>query len=192
MNTLLQPKRILALGAVVAFALAMKLKLWGMVLVSTFYYNGLHLNIYATKVTGNLSELNILNHYIGMMNIDNSLPEFHWIPWVFAAVVLLSVIMAIIPKQGILIAGTALNLIGLGTMGIDFYHRLYQYGHNFAPDAAIKVAGFTPKIIGHYMLANFEVTTNFGLGGLMAFIGVLLLLAAIFYHKAKPEIEKIG
>lgn len=182
MDMRLLPKRALTLGAAVAFALAMVSKLWGMVLVSTFYYDGLKLNIYATKATGDLSELNILNHYIGMMNIDNTLTEFRWIPWVFGLIVLLSLVMTIWPKRQVLISGTVLTLVGLGAMGGDFYYRLYQYGHDFVPDAAIKVPGFTPKIMGHYMLANFDVTTNFGWGGLFAFIGVIFLLIAVFYQ----------
>ena len=47
----LLPERALTLGAALAFAVAMVTKLWGMVLVSTFYYDGLKLNIYATKAT---------------------------------------------------------------------------------------------------------------------------------------------
>ncbi|MDQ7097054.1 hypothetical protein REC12_26005 [Desulfosporosinus sp. PR] len=189
MDKRLLPKRALTLGAAVAFALAMVNKLWGMVLVSTFYYNGLKLNIYATKATGDLSELNILNHYIGMMNIDNSLPEFRWIPWVFGLIVLLSLAMAIWPKRQVLIGGTVLTLVGLGAMGGDFYYRLYEYGHDFVADAPIQVAGFTPKIMGHYMLANFDVTTGFGWGGLFALLGVVLLLLAVFQQ---PEREAEG
>ncbi|CAA7600063.1 Hypothetical protein DEACI_0712 [Acididesulfobacillus acetoxydans] len=192
MNTFWQPKRLLALGAALAFALSMTLKLWGMTLTSTFYYNGLHLNIFATKVTGDLHELNILNHYIGMMNIDNSLPEFHWIPIVFAAVIMISLIPAIWPKRGILIGATILNLLGLGIMGGDFYYRLYEYGHDFAPDAAIQVPGFTPKIMGNYMLANFHVQTGFGFGGLTIVIGVVLLCAAIFSKDGNPVKKDSG
>ncbi|MGC7870899.1 hypothetical protein ACPUYX_05125 [Desulfosporosinus sp. SYSU MS00001] len=178
-------KRLLSLAAAVSFALAMVWKLWGMTLVSTFYYNGLRLNIYATKVTGDLSELNILNHYIGMMNIDNSLPEFRWIPWVMALLIALCIGMAIRPTQKVLMTGTILVLIGLGIMGGDFYYRLYQYGHIFTPDAAIKVPGFTPKIMGQYTLANFKVTTGFGFGGLMAMLGVILLLYSVFYRSER-------
>jgi hypothetical protein len=36
------------------------------------------------------------------------------------------------------------------------------------------------------MLANFDVTTKFGLGGLFAFLGVILLLIAVFY---RPDLE---
>ncbi|MDP4127785.1 MAG: hypothetical protein Q8912_12695 [Bacillota bacterium] len=173
-------KRILPLAAGISFALAMTLKLWGMILVSNFYYQGLHLDIYASKVTGDLDELNILNHYIGMMNINSSLPEFKWIPYVFGIILVLCLMMAILPSIKVLISGTLLVLIGLGIMGGDFYYRLYQYGHNFDPTAAIKVPGFTPKIIGHYQLANFDVTTNLGLGGYMIILGVILLFAAIY------------
>lgn len=191
MNTRLLPTRALTLGAAVAFALAMVNKLWGMVLVSTFYYDGLKLNIYATKVTGDLSELNILNHYIGMMNIDNSLTEFRWIPWVFGLIVLMSLVMTIWPNRKVLISGTVLTLVGLGAMGGDFYYRLYQYGHDFLPDAAIEIPGFTPKIMGHYMLANFDVTTKFGWGGLFAFLGVILLLMAVFYRPDREAEAKL-
>ena len=180
--------RLLALGASVAFGLAMFLKLWVMTLISTFYYDGLHLNVYASKVTGDLSELNILNHYIGMMNIDNSLPELQWIPWVFRIIVLLCLIIAIWPSRLIVTGGIILIFVGLVITAGDFYYRLYEYGHNFDPSAAIKVPVFTPKIIGDYTLANFSVTTGFGVGGYLTILGAILLIAAFVYNLKSQKV----
>jgi copper chaperone NosL len=185
MKALSQPKRICPkrscfLASAAAFILALFLKLWGMTLVSTFYYNGLKLNIYATKLTGDLSELNILNHYIGMMTINSSLPEFRWIPVGFGLIALLCLAMFFWPEQKFIVGGTIVSLLGLGAMGVDFYFRLYQAGHQLNSDAPIKVGVFTPKIMGQSQLANFHVTTGFGLGGLIAVLGAILLVAAIF------------
>ena len=61
----------LLLAAAVLLAAASLLPLWGMVLVSTQYPDGLRMVVYPTRIVGDLAEINALNHYIGMTPITD-------------------------------------------------------------------------------------------------------------------------
>ena len=56
-----------------------------------------------------------------------------------------------------------------------FYNRLYQYGHNLQPDAAIKVEPFTPPFFGRVRIANFWIESFPG-GGSYAMAAARALL----------------
>ncbi|MCL6517038.1 hypothetical protein [Alicyclobacillus sp.] len=174
--------RSLALLATICYLGAAFTKLWGMVLTSTFYYQGLHLNVFANEVTGDLHELNILNHYIGMLTIGDNMPEFHYIRWVLILLALTSIAVALWPRRRVAGLLTGLEAAVLVLLGADFYWRLYEYGHVFDLSAPMKVQPFTPQIWGNYQLANFHVVTAPGLGSfllVMAFFLMLLVLVSL-------------
>jgi hypothetical protein len=56
---------------------------------------------------------------------------------------------------------------------------MYSYGHQLSPDAPIKVPPFTPPVLGHQHIANFDVYSTPGVGTvlLVAFaLGLVTLL----------------
>ncbi len=181
--------RWVALVSAVCFLIAAFSKLWGMVLTSIFYYQGLHLNVYANRVSGDLHELNILNHYIGMLTIGNGMPEFHYIIWVIFVLALGSLVVAALPSKRNSIVVFVVQLVLLIVLASDFIYRLYQYGHDFAPDAAIKVSPFTPEVWGNYQLANFHVVTSPGIGAFILIIGFLLMFAIVWMYPQRASLK---
>jgi copper chaperone NosL len=172
--------RLTAVIAAACFVAGAFLNLWSMVLSSTFYYQGLHLNVFSNRVTGDLHELNILNHYIGMQTIGSNMPEFHYIIWVLLILALCSLLVAIFPIKRVAVGLFTLQTALIVCLGADFLSRLYQYGHNFDPNASIKVAPFMPQIWGNYQLANFHVVTAPGMGSFLLIIGFLLMIAIVW------------
>ena len=61
----------------------------------------------------------------------------------------------------------------------SFYHRLYMYGHNLDPTAAIKVQPFTPPFFGTKQIANFTVNSFPDIGSFAMFAFPILLILAI-------------
>jgi copper chaperone NosL len=182
--------RVTALVAAVCFVAAAFLNLWSMVLSSTFYYQGLHLNVYSNRVIGDLHELNILNHYIGMQTIGSNMPEFHYIIWVLLIMALCCLAVAIFPFKRVAVYMFSLQTLLIVCLGADFLYRLYQYGHNFDPSASIKVAPFMPQIWGNYQLANFHVVTAPGMGSFLLIIGFLLMIAIVWMFPQTAAIRK--
>ncbi len=167
------------------------LPLWNMTLYSNQFPDGLILRIYSSKLEGgkthdrdDLKEINSLNHYIGMRALqEEDFTEFKWIPFVVGGVMLLSLRVVVLGKMSklvdVVVLFTYFGLFSLWT----FYHKLYLYGHELDPTAAIKVPPFTPPLFGHKTMANFEVYNYPGYGSFFMGAFVLMLLAAIWLSK---------
>ncbi len=56
---------------------------------------------------------------------------------------------------------------------------MYRYGHDLAPDAAVKVDPFTPPMFGYQKIANFEVYSYPQAGTYVLAMVVVLLGAAV-------------
>jgi hypothetical protein len=62
----------------------------------------------------------------------------------------------------------------------SFGYKLYHYGHDLAPTAAVKVDPFMPPLFGHKKLANFDVY-SYPAGASYALLAVGLALAGALY-----------
>src|SRR5215471_291163 len=136
--------------------------LWKMTMFAPQYPDGLRLSIYSYKLEGgnngqDVKEINVLNHYIGMKDLSAAdFTEFHWIPFVVGALALLILRSAALGTMTSLVDIVVLYAyFGLFSLW-SFAHKLYVYGHNLAPTAAVKVPPFTPPLVGSKQLANFE------------------------------------
>lgn len=187
--------RGLLLLSLASLVLVVEFPLWTMAFQSNQYPDPLRLSIYIDHLEGqktasrdDLREINSLNHYIGMRPLlESEFSEFLWLPFLigfFALIVLRAVVL-----------GNIRNLIDINILYLyfglfsawNFYNRLYQYGHNLDPEAAIKVTPFTPPFFGRVQIANFSVESYPGPGsyGLLIF-GVLLLAALAISFRERP------
>lgn len=186
--------RIVIVLAVIAVLPAYFFPLWTMTFYSNQYTDGLSLQIYAYQLEGgktqnrdDLREINSLNHYIGMRPLlESDFSEFVWIPFVVGALMLLALRALVMGKMAKLVdVFVIFSYFGLFSLW-SFYHRLYSYGHNLDPLAAIKVKPFTPPFFGTEQIANFTVQSYPGTGSYALFLFALLLLVAIVLSR-KPE-----
>jgi hypothetical protein len=168
---------------------------------SNQYPDPLRLSIYVDHLEGqktarrdDLREINALNHYIGMRPLmESDFSEFLWLPFVMGFFALISLRAVVF--------GTLRDLVDIFVLfayfglfaGWTFYRRLYEYGHNLNPEAAIKVEPFTPPFFGRVQIANFWVESYPGGGSLfMALFGLLLVAALVagYRHVRKLRREK--
>jgi hypothetical protein len=163
--------RLALLALLVPLALSLTQPLWSIRMVAPQYPNGLELDIYAHTVTGDIREINTLNHYIGMEAIDRTqLSDLDWIPFGIGVLALLTLRVAVIGTVRILIDLAVINLyFGAFSLG-RFVYKLYSYGHNLDPKAPFDVEPFTPAIIGTKQIANFTTTAMPGVATIL--IGV--------------------
>ena len=183
---------------IIAVAAAMLLPtfwfpLWNMTLYSNQFPDGLVLNIYSSKLEGgktanrdDLKEINALYHYIGMRALkEDDFTEFKWIPFVIGGVMLLALRVVVLGRMTKLVDLFVLfTYFGLFSLW-SFYHKLYLYGHDLDPTAAVKVPPFTPPIFGHVTMANFEVYSFPDVGSyFMAVVSLFLLVAMWLSRKA--------
>ncbi len=165
--------------------------LWNMTLYSNQFPEGLVLKIYSHKLEGgrtqyrdDLKEINALNHYIGMRELkEDDFTEFKWIPFVIGGVMLLALRVVVLGKMSKLVDLLVLfSYFGAFSLW-SFYHKLYLYGHELEPTAAVKVAPFSPPMIGHNTLANFEVYSFPSIASYCMAVMPLFLFAAMWLSR---------
>ena len=140
--------------------------IWSITMKAPQYPDGLGMYIWVDDITGHsrhdLQNINILNHYIGMQEIHpEEVPELRIIPWVFAGLIALAVVVALTGKLWLAWVWLILFILaGIGGM-VDFYLWGYDYGHNLNPKAAIKVPGMTyqPPLLGSKTLLNITASS---------------------------------
>jgi copper chaperone NosL len=184
--------RILMLLAAFLLIFLFFFPIWKITLVAPQYPGGISMYIWINKITGDtpgtLQNINILNHYVGMQNIEpDSIPELKFFQYIIAAMGFIALILAYINKKYLFLAWAVLFVL-LGIAGIyDFYLWEYDYGHNLSPTAPIKVPGmaYQPPLFGKKMLLNFEASSYPNWGSLFFGLSVLSGFAAFYFSKRR-------
>ena len=177
--------RLLLLAAAGAIIAAIFFPLWKMHLVAPQYSDGLDLYIYSFKIQGggfngqHLAEINNLNHYIGMRPIQQAdFTEMQLMPFVFGVIILLILRSIVFGEMANAVDLFALySYFGIFSIGA-FWYRLYTYGHDLDPHAAVHIQPFTPMLIGAKQIANFRETSYPQLGAYLLCLSVLLIVLA--------------
>jgi copper chaperone NosL len=173
--------RITVAGAALLLGLVFAFPLGRIALKAPQYPEGLGLLISVNRITGaspnDINSINNLNHYIGMKKIQpDDIPELRYMPWLVVGLMVAGLAVAAAGRRGLLAAWVALFTIGALAGLADFYKWGYDYGHNLASDAIIKVPGMTyqPPVIGTKQLLNFSATSWPAIGGWAAILSLAL------------------
>jgi copper chaperone NosL len=161
------------LAAATMLLIAARLPIWRAEFSAPQYPHGLGIAAYGNKVTGDLGEINELSHYIGMPAFDFvGMPEMRLWPLVILAG-LAAAVLAVVTRRRWLrrLSCAGLWLIPVAAL-VDVQFRLWQTGHNLDPTSPIRVAPFTPRVLGSTTLMNFTLWAYPGLAL------VLIVLAA--------------
>lgn len=167
--------------------------IWRITLEAPQYPDGVTLYIWVNKISGDtpgtLQNINILNHYIGMKYIEpESIPELKYFPMVVIGMSLLGILAGFLNNEKLWISWVVLLII-LGALGIyDFYLWEYDYGHNLADDAPIKIPGmaYQPPLFGSKMLLNFNAISYPHTGSIFIALPMILgVIASYFKRKGK-------
>ena len=164
--------------------------IWQITLEAPQYPDGVTMYIWINKISGDtpgtLQNINILNHYVGMKMIEpESIPELKFFPIVIIAMSAIGVAFAFVNNHKFWLAWL-ITMVVLGALGIyDFYLWEYDYGHNLAPDAPIKIPGmaYQPPLLGSKMLLNFNATSLPYIGSI--FLALSMLLAGVAWWTRK-------
>jgi nitrous oxidase accessory protein len=149
--------------------------LWQMTMRAPQYPKGLRLYAFGTRMQGDLAELNILNHYIGMPAVEAPVLETSLFP--FGIGLLIGLCLA--APGHVWVRRAAVAMAALMPIGIlaDLQWRLYEFGHTLNPTAPIRLKPFTPLVIGQTQMGNF-VSTAMVSWGVACLLGAALLLWA--------------
>jgi len=188
------------IGALMLIAVFYK-PIWNITLEAPQYPIPLGMDIYIDRFEGandefDIKNINLMNHYVGMQYIPESIPEFKSFPYIVGFMIVLGVIIGITGKFKLYLGWFILMSI-LGILGLyDFYLWEYDYGHNLDPQAIMQFKnpdgspmGFQPPLWGSKLILNFTAhsyprAAAFYLGGGMG-LTFLAFIVGFFENKKK-------
>ena len=182
---------IIAIGSL-AMCIMFFVPAWSIYLIAPQYPEGLSMQIWLYKITGQVEIINGLNHYIGMKHIKEEMfPEFSFLVYILGFFVLFGLAVAVTGNRKLLFSYLILSVAAGISALVDFYMWGYDYGHNLNPDAAIQVQGlsYQPPLIGHKKLLNFDAYSYPDTGGwvIVAVTGLFFIIWFLEWRKHKKQ-----
>lgn len=175
--------RLIVVLATLAILPSIFLPTWTMRMRAPQYPDGLELQIYPTTVEGDLTEVNLLNHYIGMQEIaPDEFPEFRFIPFFILRFFALALLAAMVGRMPIAALGWIDFVVFGAVMMFTFQHWLVRYGNDLDPAAPLNFDPFTPKVLGTTTVGQFEVTSLPASGALLMFVAGLIGPLVVAYE----------
>jgi hypothetical protein len=171
----------LAAASISLFAASFFQTWWRFWLYAPQYPKGLQLTISLTGMGGDVKEVDLLNHYIGMKHLADAAPTERQLAGYGVAAI------AVLTMAALGFAGKKLNkLIAIPAVAfpvvflLDSLYWLYTFGHELDPKAPLRISPFTPQMFGNGQIGQFATFAQPGLGFWMAAFGVVLVLVATF------------
>ena len=172
--------------------------LWNITLEAPQYPIPLGMDIHISKFTDthehDIKNINLMNHYVGMKYIPETIPEFRFFPIVVGILVFLGLLFGIMGNHKLFLFWVVVVAI-LGAIGLyDFYMWEYDYGHNLDPKAIMSfknpdgsVMGFQPPLFGSKDILNFTAHSYPRAGAYFLFTGMILAFLAFIVGKKEAK-----
>jgi hypothetical protein len=169
------------LAAIGAYVASFFQNWWSFTLYAPQYPHGLRLMISLTGMGGDVHEIDMLNHYIGMGHLaDAARHERQLAGWGVGLVALMVLALALLAGRkvgkALVVPGLAFPVVFLG----DAFYWLYTFGHHLDPHAPLHIPPFTPQLFGNGQIGQFMTFAVPGPGFWMAVGGLVFLAVAVF------------
>ena len=183
----------LFIAAAVLLVLSIFFPYWRLTLNAPQYPKGLTVQAYVNRVTGDVREIDGLNHYIGMRPLDEaaSFEKSIAIVGIIGVALLILAAIFIHTRWAALLALPALLLPVIFLADLQFW--LANFGQNLDPTAALSssVDPFVPPVLGEGIIAQFSTWAVPDTGLWMASAASLLIAAGLWAHRNayKPLVD---
>lgn len=158
---------------------------WKITLFAPQYPGGLEASMYVNRLTGDIDEIDGLNHYIGMKPLGE------------AAVLERTLSVFIIIGLALLIVGTifvhspfalflAIPAIIYPVFFLaDLYFWMRNFGTNLDQNAPLKnaVQPFVPPLLGEGKIAQFSTVASWEVGLYMSMAASVLIIIGLYFHR---------
>lgn len=187
------PSLMLGLAALILLV-SMFFPYWKMTLLAPQYPGGLEVEVYVNRLTGDVDEIDGLNHYIGMRPLEEAAQLERSVSVVAISILALLLVAAIFihTKWAALMALPAVLMPYLFLA--DMYFWMRNFGLNLDPRAPLSGAidPFVPPIWGEGVVGQFKTIASFQIGIYMAFLAGFLIIAGLYLHRRayKPLVDE--
>ena len=172
--------------------------LWNITLEAPQYPIPLGMDIYINDFSDanphDIKNINLMNHYVGMKYIPESIPEFKIFPIVIISMVVIGLFIGLKANYKWYL-GWFIFMCLLAAAGMyDFYLWEHDYGHDLDPKAIMKftnpdgsVMGFQPPLFGSKDILNFRAHSYPQLGAYFLAFGMAFSFIAYFLGKKEAK-----
>lgn len=180
--------------AAILLIISVFLPYWEMELHAPQYPKGLHITAYVNRLTGDVFEIDGLNHYIGMRPLDEAAQFEKSISMIGIVSVSLLVLAAILvhTKWVVLLALPAILMPVMFLADLQWWLR--KFGTELDPAAPLSSAiePFVPSVLGRGVIAQFETVATPGIGLYLAILASVLVIMGLYFHRQayKPLVEQ--
>ena len=134
-----------------------------------------------------MSEVDGLNHYIGMMRLEDAAKIERAISRIAIPVIALLAVASFWVQsrwRWLLVAPVIMYPV---VFMVDLFIWLYYAGHSLDPNAALSssIKEFTPRIFGTGVIGQFSTEATFGVGFYLVLLAVVLVIAATYRKRAE-------
>jgi hypothetical protein len=154
---------------------------WNITLHAPQYPKGLNVEVYTHKMSGDVAEVDGLNHYIGMMKLGEAAQLERTIARYAIPAVALVALGAYFVRgrtRWLLVAPAMLYPM---IFIVDLAAWLYYAGHSLDPTAALSssISEFTPQVLGTGIIGQFSTEARFSAGFYVALLAAALVVVAM-------------
>jgi len=167
---------------------------WHMELDAPQYPDGLFLTAYVNHLTGDVKEIDGLNHYIGMRPLEQAAAfERAASVWLIIAMVLLVEGAALVHSRWAVVLALPAILFPAGFL-LDLQFWMSHFGQNLDPGAPLSasIKPFTPTVLGEGGIGQFKTYAELGHGYWLGVASsVLTIIGFVFHRRAyKPLFDR--
>jgi hypothetical protein len=156
---------------------------WSLTLMAPQYPGGLRIAVYVTHLAGDVTEVDNLNHYVGMKKLNQAAQvEKFLAPLAIGAAALLTQTLAFLQWRWAAVLALPTMLFPIIFLG-DMYFWLYRYGHDLDPNAPLRIPPFTPPLFGIGTVGQFKTIAELEVGFWIAVAASLLTAIALHYRR---------
>lgn len=158
---------------------------WHMELEAPQYPNGLFLTAYVNHLTGDVREIDGLNHYIGMRSLGEAAAfERAASVWMMIAMVLLVEGAAFIHSKWAVLLALPVLTFPIAFIA-DLYYWMRSFGLNLNPEAPLSnsVKPFVPTVLGEGGIGQFKTYADLGTGYWLAVAAAGLIVVGFWFHR---------
>lgn len=178
------PSFILILAALVLL-ISIFMPYWSITLHAPQYPGGLVADLYVNRATGDVRELDGLNHYIGMKPLGEAAPlERSLSIFIIVGIVLLVLGAIYIHSPFALFLAVPAILYPVFFLG-DLYFWLWNFGMNLDKRAPLSgaIEPFVPPLLGEGKIGQFRTVASWEIGLYLSIAASILILVGLYFHR---------
>jgi hypothetical protein len=184
---------ILFIVAAFTLLISIFLPYWELTLLAPQYPGGLKASLYINKVSGDVQEIDILNHYIGMKPLGEAAPLERSLSIFMIVGLFLLIIGAVYVHSPIaLFLSIPAILFPLFFLG-DLYFWMRSFGMNLDTNAPLSNAidPFIPPLLGEGKIGQFNTVASWEIGLYLSIAASIIIIVGLYYHRKayKPLME---